>query len=169
LTPLTTLPSRTSRQAINRLDSIALSSKPPRPSVQSPKVRNLRFTTPEFTAPTVSSLFPIAGASYRSEPWSSHDNGQHLLVHVDSRDPVRHRPLLGSGERAFSQLVRVASYRGVARAPTTLNYSVNHARSGPDSCSASTAPLVRSISPLHTVIVPVAPDFHYVSRAEGPG
>jgi hypothetical protein len=34
-----------------------------------------------------------------------------------------------------------------------LNYSVNHARSGSDSCSVSTAPLVASISPLHTTAI----------------
>ena len=31
-----------------------------------------------------------------------HDDRQHLLVDVNSCDPVRHRPLLGSGERASS-------------------------------------------------------------------
>jgi hypothetical protein len=40
--------------------------------------------------------------------------------------------------------VRVASYRRVSpENPATLNYSINHARFGSNSCSASTAPLAR--------------------------
>ena len=82
-----------------------------------------------------------------------HDHGQHLLVHVDSCDPVRIGLSWRERRACLVASIRVASYRGVARAPTTLNYSVNHARSGPDSCSASTAPLVESISPLHPVAI----------------
>jgi hypothetical protein len=56
--------------------------------------------------------------------------------------------------RCLVTSVRVASYRRVSpENPATLNYSVNHARSGPDSCSASTAPLVSSISPLHAAAI----------------
>jgi hypothetical protein len=41
-----------------------------------------------------------------------HYDGEHLLVHIDARDPIRHRPLPGaSGERAFVTLLRVAGYR----------------------------------------------------------
>jgi hypothetical protein len=32
---------------------------------------------------------------------------------------------------------------GLTETPPTLNYSINHARSGSNSCSASTAPLAR--------------------------
>ena len=44
--------------------------------------------------------------------------------------------------------LRVASYRRSRGTRTTLNYSVNHARSGSNSCSASLAPWLISISPL---------------------
>jgi hypothetical protein len=59
--------------------------------------------------------------------------------------------------------VRVASYRRALGEPhATLNCSLNHARSGPHSCSASTAPLVGSISPLSTVFwrTPIFIVFH---------
>ena len=71
-----------------------------------------------------------------------HRDRQHLLVDVNSRDPVRHRPLLG---RAESVPRRISQGRGLSRvrvgAHTMPNYSFNHARSGSNSCSASTAPL----------------------------
>ena len=69
---------------------------------------------------------------------------------VNSCEPVRHRPLLrGSGERASQISFRVASYRRrLGKAATTLNYSVNHAGSGSNRCSASLAPWLISISPL---------------------
>ena len=71
-----------------------------------------------------------------------HHDRQHLLVDVNSCDPVRHRPLLLGAEsvpRRISQGRELSP--GLARTRTTLNYSVNHARSGPNSCSASIAPL----------------------------
>ena len=77
-----------------------------------------------------------------------HHDRQHLLVDVNSRDLVRHRSLLGSGERASShQSGSRAIEEELTRAHTMLNYSLNHAHSGPHSWSASTAPLVGSISP----------------------
>lgn len=88
--------------------------------------------------------------------------------HDYSRDPVRHRPLLGRAEsvpRRINQGRELSA--GLARAHATLNCSLNHARSGPHSCSASTAPLVSSISPLPTDIV-AGTDFHRPSRAGRP-
>jgi hypothetical protein len=68
----------------------------------------------------------------------------HLLVHIDSRNLVSHRPLLGERRACLVALVRVASCRRFSpEDPTTPNYSVNHARSGSISCSASMAPLAR--------------------------
>jgi hypothetical protein len=69
-----------------------------------------------------------------------HD-GQHLLVDVNSRDSVRHGPLL---ERAESVPRRISQGRGLSSGrpgPSTPNDSVNHARSGSNSCSGSNAPL----------------------------
>src|SRR5215469_15031913 len=86
----------------------------------------------------------------------SHYHGQHLLMHVDSRYPVTHElPPGGSG-------VRAATYtnqgRGLSPLPpreTTPIYSLNDARSGSDRNTASTAPLLKRISPLRaSAIVP---------------
>lgn len=56
---------------------------------------------------------------------------------------------------------RISQGRGLSSAvrddSTTPNYSVNHARSGSDSCSALTAPLVSSISPLHAAAIVALP------------
>src|ERR1700751_5593523 len=73
---------------------------------------------------------------------ANHD-GQHLLMDVNSRYPVRHRfPLGGSGERAANSLTRVTGYRrSHRREQTTPNYLLNHARSGSDTRTASTAPV----------------------------
>ncbi len=46
-----------------------------------------------------------------------HHDGQHLLVHVNSRDPVRHRSLLGERRACLVASVRVASYPGSHRSP----------------------------------------------------
>jgi len=49
----------------------------------------------------------------------SHDDGQHLLVHIDSGNRVRHRPLLGgSGERAS---LRYSGSRAVAGSHRGIN------------------------------------------------
>src|SRR5271167_1069064 len=73
----------------------------------------------------------------------SYDHRQHLFMNVDSRYPVRHElPPGWSGERAASSLSRVTGYRrSHKRGETTPNYSLNHARSGSDTRTASTAPL----------------------------
>src|SRR5262249_45607517 len=73
---------------------------------------------------------------------------QHLFVDVNSRDPVRHRSLLGRAESVPRRINQGRELAPVSpQNPATLNYSVNHARSGSNSCSASRAPLVGSISP----------------------
>ena len=91
-----------------------------------------------------------------------HHDGQHLLVHVNSRDSVRHRPLLAGAE---SVPRRISQGRGLSpaltRGATTPNYSVNHARSGSNSCSASMAPWLdldlaapaRAILPSATIFI----------------
>src|SRR5438093_7578881 len=73
----------------------------------------------------------------------SYDHSQHLFMNVDSRYPVRHNfPPGGSGERAANSLTRVTGYRrSHRREETTPNYSLNHARSGSDTWTASTFPL----------------------------
>ena len=74
----------------------------------------------------------------------SHHNGQHPFVDVNSRDQVWHRPLLGERRACLVASVRVASCRRMShKHRTMLNYSINHARSRSNSCSASTAPLAR--------------------------
>src|SRR4029077_4790057 len=72
-----------------------------------------------------------------------HDHSQHPFMYVDSRYPVRHAsPPGGSGEHATSSLSRVTGYRrSHKRGETTPNYSLNHARSGSDTQTASTSPL----------------------------
>jgi hypothetical protein len=50
----------------------------------------------------------------------------------------------------------------------TLNYSVNHARSGSNSCSASLTPWLISTSPLPAPPFCTSDDFHVLSRASGP-
>ena len=63
-----------------------------------------------------------------------HDR-QHLLVDVNSRDPVASA---SPGERRACLVAsfRVASYRRYSvEESTTLNYSVNHAGSGSNSCA----------------------------------
>src|ERR1700747_1099263 len=70
-------------------------------------------------------------------------HGQHLLMDVNARYPVRHKGfLLGSGERAANSLTRVTGYRRSHRGEqTTPNYLLNHARSGSDTRTASTSPV----------------------------
>ena len=63
--------------------------------------------------------------------------------------------------------LRVASYRRAQNA-ATLNYSVNHARSGSNSCSASMAPWLISTSPLPAPTFCPTDDFHVLSRASRP-
>src|SRR5262249_47263039 len=92
---------------------------------------------------------------------------QHLLVNVNPRDPVRHRPLLGRAEsvpRRINQGRELSPREHTA----TLNYSVNHARSGSNSCSASLTPWLISTSPLPALPFCTSNDFHAFSRASGP-
>ena len=96
-----------------------------------------------------------------------HRDGQHLLVDVYSRNPVRHRPLLVGAEsvpRRISQGRELSPRENT----TTLNYSVNHARSGSNSCSASIAPWLISTSPLPALPFCRRDDFHAISRASRP-
>jgi hypothetical protein len=94
-------------------------------------------------------------------------DGQHLLVDVYPRDPVRHRPLLVGAEsvpRRINQGRELSPRKNTA----TLNYSVNHARSGSNSCSASLAPWLISTSPLPARPFCTTDDFHALSRAGRP-
>jgi len=96
-----------------------------------------------------------------------HRDGRHLLVDVYSRDPVRHRPLLVGAEsvpRRINQGRELSPRENAA----TLNYSVNHARSGSNSCSASLTPWLISTSPLPALPSCTRDDFHVFSRASGP-
>ena len=69
-----------------------------------------------------------------------HHDREHLLVHVNSRDPVRHWPLLVGAESVPSHITQGRELSpALGRAATTLNYSFNHARSGSNSCSACDA------------------------------
>ena len=68
-----------------------------------------------------------------------HHDVLHLLVDVDSRDPIRHRSLLRGERRAC--LVTQSGSRAIvgSRGNATMpNYSFNHARPGSNSCLAST-------------------------------
>src|SRR2546430_17562844 len=111
----------------------------------------------------------------------SYDHSQHLFMNVDSRYPVRHNfPPGGSGERAASSLSRVTGYRcshrvtgyrcSHRRGETTPNYSLNHARSGSDTRTASTSPLRNQSR--RSEASPILPStrsyFHEISRAAGP-
>src|ERR1035437_10301681 len=101
----------------------------------------------------------------------SYDHSQHLFMNVDSRYPVRHNfPPDGSGERAASSLSRVTGYRRSHRGETTPNYSLNHARSGSDTRTASTSPLRNQSR--RSAASPILPAtlgyFHEISRAAGP-
>src|ERR1700730_13362444 len=98
-----------------------------------------------------------------------HNHGQHLFVNVNSRYSVGHTlPPGGSGKRAATY---INQGRGLSPLPprehTTPHYSFNHARSGPDTPSASTYPL--PVRPRRSNLLP-----HYfsvifkVSRAAGP-
>src|SRR5262249_49745820 len=71
------------------------------------------------------------------------DHGQHLLMYINSRYPIRHKvPPGGSGERAAKSLTRVTGYRrSHRREVTTPNYLLNHARSGSDTRTVSTSPV----------------------------
>ena len=74
----------------------------------------------------------------------------------------------GSGERASSHQSGSRAIAGAVQGPTTLNYSVNHARSGSNSCSASLAPLANldlAAPRRHSV---ESDDFHSFSRASRP-
>lgn len=77
-----------------------------------------------------------------------HHDGQHLLVHVNPRDLVRYRYLLVGAESVPPRITQGRELSLFHRRSTTLNYSVNHARSGSNNCSASIAPWLISISPL---------------------
>src|ERR1700747_45752 len=83
----------------------------------------------------------------------SYHHSQHLCMNVDSRYPVRHNfPPGGSGERAASSLSRVTGYRrSHRRGETTPNYSLNNARSGSDTRTASNFSTAKSISPLRSL------------------
>jgi hypothetical protein len=79
----------------------------------------------------------------------SHRNGQHLLVHVNPRDVIRHRPLL-VGAKSVPRRINQGRELSPRENTATLNYSVNHARSGSNSCSASLAPWLIPTSPFPT-------------------
>jgi hypothetical protein len=97
-----------------------------------------------------------------------HHDREHLLVHVNSRDPVWHRTLLVGAESVPSHITQGRELSlALGQAATTLNYSFNHARSGSNSCSASLAPWLISISPLPAAIL-TNPRFHSLSRASRP-
>lgn len=100
---------------------------------------------------------------------SATTNREHLLVDVDSCDPVRHRLLRLGAESVPRRLFRVASYRRASVEDSkTLIYSFNHARSGPNSCSASIAPwLIATLAAPSPPFCPIQ-DFHSLSRASGP-
>src|SRR5271156_6675942 len=77
----------------------------------------------------------------------------------------------GSGERAASSLSRVTGYRRSHRTRETMpNYSLNHARSGSDTRTASTSPLRNESR--RSKASPIMPSalsyFHELSWAEGP-
>src|SRR6185436_4126691 len=97
----------------------------------------------------------------------SHRDGQHLLVHVNPGDVVRHRPLLVGAESVPCHINQGRELSPRANA-ATLNYSVNHARSGSNSCSASIAPWLISTSPLPAPPFCRTSDFHVLSRAFRP-
>src|SRR5215472_3818619 len=72
-----------------------------------------------------------------------HNHSQHLFVDINPRYPIGHSSSWpgASGERAALTLSRVAGYRRSRKGTTTPNYSLKHARSGPDSATASTSPV----------------------------
>src|SRR4029077_8602914 len=99
-----------------------------------------------------------------------HNYGQHLLVNIDSRYPVRHRLLLaGSGERAAITLTRVAGYR---RSPGEDNdaqlFEQTRTLRIRQIWTVSNSPLINATSPLRAVAILPLSDFHKVSRAEVP-
>src|ERR1700691_353052 len=102
----------------------------------------------------------------------SYDHSQHLFMNVDSRYLVRHNfPPGRSGERAASSLSRVTGYRrSHSRGETTPNYSLNHARSGSDTRTASTSPLRNRSrrSEASPILHWTLSYFHEISRAAGP-
>src|SRR5262249_47261904 len=98
-----------------------------------------------------------------------HNDGQHLLVDVDSCDLVRHRPLLGGAESVPHASIRVAGCGRSPEDPTTPNYSVNQTRSGSNSCSASIPPWLISISPLPPMSLWSAVIFMAFRGPQGPG
>ena len=72
----------------------------------------------------------------------------------------------GSGERASSHQSGSRAIAGLAEHATTLNYSVNHARSGSNSCSASTCSMVNlDLAAPSAAILPIATIFIVLSRA----
>src|SRR4029450_13126056 len=97
----------------------------------------------------------------------SHHDGQHLLVHVNPGDVVRHRPLLVAAARVPRRINQGRELSPVENT-ATLNYSVNHARSGSNSCSAAIAPWLISTSPLPAPPFCPSYDFHVLSRASRP-
>jgi hypothetical protein len=96
-----------------------------------------------------------------------HRDGPHLLGAVYSRDPVRHRPLLVGAERV-PRRINQGRELSPRENTATLNYSVNHARSGSNSCSASLTPWLISTSPLPALPFCTSDDVHVLSRASGP-
>src|SRR6201984_2151600 len=91
-------------------------------------------------------------------------------MHVNSRYPISHRFLLGGKRRACREL-HIQAHVAIA-APrqgeiATPIYSLNHARSGSDRVTASTAPLC--VRPRRSRVFPIvlclSNDFHEVSRA----
>src|SRR6201987_3037751 len=94
-------------------------------------------------------------------------------MHVNSRYPISHRFLLDGKRRACREL-HIQAHVAIA-APrqgeiATPIYSLNHARSGSDRVTASTAPLC--VRPRRSRVFPIvlwlSNDFHEVSRAVSP-
>src|SRR5438876_11728371 len=103
----------------------------------------------------------------------SYDHSQHLFMNVDSRYPVRHNFPPGGERRTCCEFLKQG--HGLSPLPqegeTTPNYSLNHARSGSDTRTASTSPLRNQSR--RSEASPILPStlsyFHEISRAAGPG
>src|SRR5207244_6448168 len=95
--------------------------------------------------------------------------GEHLLVYINPCDPIRHGPLLTGAESVpLIALVRVAGYsRSLEWDQRTPNYSLNYARSGSSTMTASVPTLTkRSRRSRRHHSRHNAHDFHPFSRVE---
>src|SRR6516225_3693956 len=93
-------------------------------------------------------------------------------MHIDSRYPISHCFLLG-GKRRACHALHIQAHVAIAapaRGTATPIHSLNHARSGSDRVTASTAPLC--VRPRRSRLFPIVAlaltDFHRVWRAVGP-